>query len=653
MKIVIKIIHVDQTGFVKNRSILTNVALVTELIKTLKDSNIVTFLDFAKAFDKVSHKYMWTLMEKMNFGDKILNCLKETYLNSFSQILYNGKLTDTFQILRGVRQGDPLSTLLFIMAVEPLLEKIRRISKGIMLKSTNKKVNAHADDTTLFNKDEKDQEKTLEAIKQFCKISSGELNLGKCKAISNINKDKINSITKLGKDDLQRNLGYKVCLNMEKVNNVKISLEKFKDSLQTWKKINPSIIGRFEIVQSYALPKLMYGMYYSQKDKNIIKEIENIIKWFLFSNSYTYDVKVRVKSKISLKRLSLSKSVGGNGVKSIEFIWSSLQTNFIMNSLKKDDTFTEFLFSLIKDFEKETSENLYEIFLENKRKRLKKAEFKQSILKDCIQIMLKIKMRIIPKIVINKYYFNRLRNEMIKIKDYDPVERKGKAINSQKETYEFNNKDGLEIVKSKHFEKIRTPYFFEIFGEIEEFNIDGNVNTSKTIYNLLIESITQKEDLKSNSKLEKLDVDITKRLKALKHLKITNNVKSFHFNVTMNNIMIEINRHYPNKPNSRCQICKESDEDYEHLLERCKIAKIVNDLTAFENIKTMKWYEWELNGKIIPLKLIKDFIIWKFRCQKVIGKRDYNKEAMEKEALSLIQRHESANWINNNKEIED
>ena len=47
-----KIIHVDQTGFLKHRSIITNVALVTELVRNLKGSNIVTFLDFAKLLIK-------------------------------------------------------------------------------------------------------------------------------------------------------------------------------------------------------------------------------------------------------------------------------------------------------------------------------------------------------------------------------------------------------------------------------------------------------------------------------------------------------------------------------------------------------------------------------------------------------------------------
>ena len=101
----------------------------------------------------------------------------------------------------------------------------------------------------------------------------------------------------------------------------------------------------------------------------------------------------------------------------------------------------------------------------------------------------------------------------------------------------------------------------------------------------MIEIKLKKVDLKSNTTLIKKDIDVEKRLKDLKQLKLTNNVKSFHFNLLMNNILIEKNRYYSNKQNSHCQICKESDEDYEHLFTKCQIPKIVNKLKVFESVK--------------------------------------------------------------------
>ena len=65
----------------------------------------------------------------------------------------------------------------------------------------------------------------------------------------------------------------------------------------------------------------------------------------------------------------------------------------------------------------------------------------------------------------------------------------------------------------------------------------------------------------------------------------------------------------------------------------------------FEEVKDMRWFDWHKEEKISELKLIKDFIIWKFRCQKVIGNKNYNKEMIEKESELLVQRHKNAKWI--------
>ncbi len=64
--IIPKYINLDQTGFVKGRNIITNVAIVKETIKRLTNKGIITFLDFSKAFDKISHQYLWELLRKMN-----------------------------------------------------------------------------------------------------------------------------------------------------------------------------------------------------------------------------------------------------------------------------------------------------------------------------------------------------------------------------------------------------------------------------------------------------------------------------------------------------------------------------------------------------------------------------------------------------------
>ena len=76
------LIHSDQSGFLKGRNIGNNVRLITDIIEYAKLNNIpgaILLLDIQKAFDSVSHNFLFRVLNKFNFGDQFVTWIKVLY----------------------------------------------------------------------------------------------------------------------------------------------------------------------------------------------------------------------------------------------------------------------------------------------------------------------------------------------------------------------------------------------------------------------------------------------------------------------------------------------------------------------------------------------------------------------------------------------
>ena len=187
-KVISAIINNAQTGYVKGRFIGENIRLISDILNFTADQDIEgigLFIDFEKAFDSLEWEYLFKALDTFQFGPDFKTWVKILYTNISSCIINNGFASEPFTLKRGVRQGCPLSGLLFISAAELLSCSIRANDhiKGIRVSNKEIKLSQYADDTTSFCKDIESLGKLLELLDLFKDCSGLKLDQSKSEAM--------------------------------------------------------------------------------------------------------------------------------------------------------------------------------------------------------------------------------------------------------------------------------------------------------------------------------------------------------------------------------------------------------------------------------------------------------------------------------------
>ena len=174
MPTVDSIVDARQRGFVRGRNGDDNIhELANKFYDKLNEQNphFFLFIDTAKAFDSVDHDYLFAVLNKIGMPMWVTRIVRGLMTNVAVRPSLRGKIRTKIPIRRGVKQGCPLSPLLFLLAYDPLLRNINNIPDAIPW--------SFADDAAIGHPTMKGITEITKKIDAFAKISGFGVNRNK------------------------------------------------------------------------------------------------------------------------------------------------------------------------------------------------------------------------------------------------------------------------------------------------------------------------------------------------------------------------------------------------------------------------------------------------------------------------------------------
>ena len=290
------IISETQKGFLKGRYIGECTRIIFDLLDKLEDDipGLLVLTDFEKAFDTIEWSFIEKSLEFFGFGITFKRWIKAFYCDITSATIYNGHVSEFFNLERGVRQGDPLSPYLFILVLELLSAAINNDPdiNGVKINDSEFLLSQYADDSSLLlDGNEKSLSQSLSIFDKFSQCAGLKVNLDKTEAIwigsKTGSQEKLLPEKKLSWNYTGKFKLLGICFDLFQEDKTLINftekVQKVKHLLNTWCYRELTYIGKITVIKTLALPILVQIFtVLPNPPQYIFKEIQDILFKFLW-----------------------------------------------------------------------------------------------------------------------------------------------------------------------------------------------------------------------------------------------------------------------------------------------------------------------------------------------------------------------------------
>ncbi|WCJ37950.1 Retrovirus-related Pol polyprotein from type-1 retrotransposable element R2 [Euphorbia peplus] len=319
------LISANQSAFVPGRCISDNILLAHELVRNYhrvsSGSNCALKVDLQKAYDTIDWDFLEEILLQFGFPNKFITWIMVCLRNSCYSIVLNGGLSSFFPGAHGVRQGDPMSPLLFVLCMEYLSRLLKlwsshgfKFHKGCTQLRLNHLCFAH--DLFLFSKgDVSSVTLLIECLQDFSSVSGLKVNFSKSNVfvssgVPSPTKTAILDVTGFQEGFFPiKYLGMPLLSTKLSKQDCSAMVDKVTKRIDSWGARNLSYAGRLQLITAVLRSLTVYWASIFVLPAAVINSVDRKCRAFLWSGSSSSS-----KALVAWKSICKPKKEGGLGI---------------------------------------------------------------------------------------------------------------------------------------------------------------------------------------------------------------------------------------------------------------------------------------------------------------------------------------------------
>ena len=284
-----------QLGFKPVNGCAHNILWLNCLLKHArknKNNLYACLLDVSKAFDSVPHHSIERALKRNNAPQMIIDIVNDQYSKTYTSISYGDRSSMKIELMRGVKQGDPLSSLLFNLVIDELFDLIGDDYGYEVANGTRTNARCFADDLVLVSGSKIGMGELLSTTTKFLKARGLAINPSKCISIG-LAKGFKGKKSKIETESIFRIDGVPVPMlgfidNTTRYLGVAFSSLGASNSHQIWKnikevlekienmKIKPQ--HKIDLLRSFIIPRFVYSLTHTEIYPNLLLQVDRFIR---------------------------------------------------------------------------------------------------------------------------------------------------------------------------------------------------------------------------------------------------------------------------------------------------------------------------------------------------------------------------------------